>query len=78
MDNVKFYFSEEIVSYIDSLRYFWEEKRDLERYTGFDREKMFRICPEILKVWDDYKTAEKRMTFIFKSYCPNCGKFIKE
>lgn len=42
--------------------YFWNEKVDIERYSGFSREDMQRAFPEILKAWDDYKAARQALT----------------
>lgn len=42
-------------SYARSIQYFWQEKGDLERFTGFDREYLAREFPEVLKAWDNYK-----------------------
>ena len=41
----------------NSIQYFWEEKGDLERWSGFDREYLAREFPAVLKAWDDYKAC---------------------
>lgn len=43
----------------EMLVYFWEEKEDLERYTGWEalRPKLQRHHPEILKAWADYQAS---------------------
>lgn len=40
-----------------SIQYFWEEKGDLERWAGYDREYLAREFPAVLKAWDDYKAS---------------------
>lgn len=40
-----------------NLAYFWQDKDDLERYTGFDRDVLAREFPAVLKAWDDYKAS---------------------
>ncbi len=55
--------------YADMLRYFWEEKGDIERYTQFSRERMTAEFPEVLKAWDDYNIARKVLTAVLKGVC---------
>lgn len=45
---------EEIAS---MLEYFWQEKGDIERWTGFDRDMLASEFPAVLKAWDDYKAS---------------------
>ncbi len=52
--------------YLNMLRYFWEEKDDLERYCAFDRDRMAREFPEVLKAWDDYKLARKMLSAVLR------------
>jgi hypothetical protein len=48
---------------LGDLKYFWEEKGDLERLTTFEKLKPLieNEYPEILKAWNDYKTSIKIM-----------------
>lgn len=39
------------------ISYFWQEKGDLERWAGFDRDYLAREFPAVLKAWDDYKAS---------------------
>lgn len=51
---------------LNMITYFWQEKGNLERWTGFDREKIAAEFPEVLKAWDDYKTAGKVMDAVVR------------
>ena len=51
---------------LDMLRYFWEEKGDIERYSGFDREAIAKAYPEVLKAWDDYNTARRMLNAVLR------------
>lgn len=51
---------------LDMLRYFWEEKGDIERWTGFDRAAIAKEYPEVLKAWDDYNTARRLLTAVLR------------
>jgi len=44
------------------LKYFWEEKGDLERWVEWDTNP--HIPPEVRKVWQDYKTAERILSLV--------------
>jgi len=46
------------------LRYFWEERGDIERYT--DYENVIKNRPELKKLWTDYKQAEANLSNYFK------------
>ena len=54
---------------INNLQYFWEEKGDLERFTGF--EKLTPILekerPEVLKAWNDYKASIRILDIVIKN-----------
>jgi hypothetical protein len=54
---------------IDSLKYFWEEKGDLERYSEFKEliPQILEQYPELLKAWYDYKASIKIMDKVVKS-----------
>lgn len=41
----------------EMIRYFWQDKEDLERWTGFDRDYLAREFPAVLKAWGDYKAS---------------------
>lgn len=41
----------------EMIRHFWQDKEDLERWTGFDRDYFAREFPAVLKAWDDYKAS---------------------
>jgi hypothetical protein len=51
------------------LRYFWEEKGDLERYSGWvEMQPWLREHhPEIIKAWDDYKMAGRILTAVIRA-----------
>ena len=44
---------------LSSIKYFWQDKGDLERYCSFEELKpaLLEQKPEIIKAWNDYKTA---------------------
>lgn len=58
--------NEEDEQMLDTLRYYWETKGDIERGSSFDREKVAKRFPEIIKAWDDYKTAERTLTAVIR------------
>ena len=53
-------------AYADMMRYFWEEKGDIERYASFSRERTATEFPEVLKAWDDYNTARKVLSAVLR------------
>jgi hypothetical protein len=59
----------EEASNLDSLVYFWEEKGDVERFTGWrDMQPMLQQkYPEILKAWSDYKAARTILGDVLKA-----------
>jgi hypothetical protein len=56
------------VSDADVLVYFWEEKGDLERFTGWEelQPALHLHHPEILKAWNDYKTAKRLLSAVLR------------
>jgi len=54
---------------INDLKYFWEEKGDLERLYNFEelKPKIQEQFPELLKAWYDYKASIKIMDAVVKS-----------
>ena len=54
---------------IESLKYFWKEKSDLERYAFFEELKpqIQEQFPELLKAWYDYKAGIKIMDLVIDS-----------
>ena len=53
---------------ISLLRYFWEDKGDLERYARFEalKPQIQEEYPELLNAWTDYKASIKRMDEVVK------------
>lgn len=55
--------------HLTMLRYFWEEKGDIERYCEYN--KILPILekerPEVVKAWNDYKVSIRTMNAIMKS-----------
>jgi hypothetical protein len=51
------------------IKYFWEEKGDIERYNDFERLKpqIQKQFPELLKAWYDYKASIRIMDAVIKS-----------
>lgn len=56
---------------LDTLRYFWQEKEDLERFTDFEKLKplLKKEKPEVLKAWNDYKTSKKILDIVMDNIC---------
>jgi len=54
---------------INSLKYFWHSKGDLERLTTFEELKPLieKEYPELLKAWNDYKVSIKIMEAVIDS-----------
>ena len=54
---------------ISDLKYFWEEKGDLERYCDFEELKPLiqEQYPELLKAWYDYKASITIMDAVIKN-----------
>ncbi len=55
-----------------TLAYFWEDKGDLERWAGFDREHLAREFPAVLKAWDDYKACRSVMDAVIRDMKRTC------
>lgn len=58
---------------IDQIKYFWQEKEDIERYINFEELKpeIQKKFPELLKAWNDYKAARKIMYLVINSLILN-------
>lgn len=50
--------------YANMLRYFWEEKGDIERYVSFSRERTAAEFTEVLKAWDDCTASRKVLSAV--------------
>lgn len=52
-----------------SLRYFWTEKRDLTRWSGWEDNLALIQAefPELLKAWNDLRYAQKIMDLVVGS-----------
>ncbi len=48
---------------LEMLKYFWEEKQDIERYSEFNNitEELIKKRPSLMAAWNDYKLAIERM-----------------
>lgn len=44
--------------------YFWNEKGNPERFTGWDAEAMGKFWPEFLVAWEHFKSARRTMNAI--------------
>jgi hypothetical protein len=51
---------------INMLAYFWEEKGDIERWCGFDREHLAREFPAVLKAWNDYNASREVLNAVIR------------
>lgn len=54
---------------IETLKYFWNEKEDIERYSDFEKIKpqLKKQFPELLKAWNNYKVSIKIMNAVIDS-----------
>lgn len=56
---------------INDIQYFWQEKGDLERWVGWNdpetQQRIIAACPELVKLWNDYKTAERLLNLIVEN-----------
>lgn len=54
---------------LNDLKYFWQEKEDLERLTTFERliPILEKEKPEVLKAWNDYKASKKILDIVIDS-----------
>lgn len=43
--------------YVNDIKYFWKYNKDIERLTSYDEQVTSELCPEILKMWKDYKVS---------------------
>jgi len=52
----------------NSLRYFWEERQDIERYADFEKLKhvIQSKHPELLKAWENYKISIRIMNAVIR------------
>ena len=52
-----------------SIKYFWEEYDNIERYSDFEKIKpqIQEQYPELLKAWYDYKVSIKIMNAVLDS-----------
>lgn len=57
---------EEKEDFIRDVCYFWDQKGDLERFSGWSEEKAQKYCPHILKAWKEYKQAEDLLNILIK------------
>ena len=51
---------------LNMLKYFWQEKEDLERFIDFEKLKplLEKEKPEVLKAWNNYKSSKKILDII--------------
>jgi hypothetical protein len=51
------------------LKYFWEEKEDIERYCNFEKIKpeLEKKYPEILRAWNDYQVSKNILSALIKN-----------
>ena len=52
------------------LRYFWEEYRDITRYSKYEEilSTLKKEHPEIVKAWEEYKVAKQRLNGLFSDF----------
>jgi hypothetical protein len=42
---------------VNSLKYFWEEKGDITRWTGYEKHK--HLFPEVVRAYHEFKRMER-------------------
>jgi hypothetical protein len=54
---------------ISDIKYFWEYKGDLERYSSFEELKplIWEQKPQIMKAWNDYKASIEILNAVIES-----------
>ena len=52
---------EEKARFISDIKYFWNEKGDLERYSEYSPEKLREADPVIANVYEQYKAANETL-----------------
>lgn len=60
---------------LNMIDYFWFEKEDIERWSSW-KERLPIIQsthPEIVKAWEDYKTARRLLGAVIKGSVPDRG-----
>jgi len=59
--------AEERADYANMLDYFWCEKGDIERFTGWNADLVAKEFPAVFQAWNAYKGAERVMDAVIKS-----------
>ena len=49
--------SESDKDFLHMCKYFWNNKEDMERYIGFDIQRLQRLDPALAQAWLNYKEA---------------------
>lgn len=72
-ENIIYYKSEDGLSDLEMMAYFWNERGDIERYTG--TEKVYKRLPELKKAYDGMKQkqteAEKEFVIYLQELIDN-------
>jgi len=50
--------------FLDDMAYFWRNKKDMERCTSFDRDRLFKLDPMLLLAWDNYCLAKTTLNHL--------------
>lgn len=50
---------------IRMIKYFWNEKGDLERWVGWDQVKS--KCPEVVRAWETYQHTIKHLDWVVEN-----------
>ncbi len=58
---------EERDDYANMLQYFWQEKGDPERFTGWDEALVEKEFPAVAAAWRQYKSARAVMSAVIRS-----------
>ena len=53
--------------FLDNIKYFWEEKWDIERYVDFDLDRLRKLNPEIAYHYEIYKLSQITLDMLFRN-----------
>lgn len=59
---------EEKAEFLSNIAYFWHEKGDMERYTGFSMEKLREAAPALADAYERYKSADETLNIMIGRY----------
>lgn len=55
---------EQKVEYLDNIKYFWNEKGEIERFCDYSPEKLYEASPIIARAYSEYKIAKQTLSIL--------------